>query len=113
MNKLKINDNQKILISFLLLISFFFILKGIEKLMYINSKTICGQFVREFSGKGTTSYVYKIKVFEDEYEGNISKLELNMALGELKKDSCILFEYSVYFPSWYNRVVDKRVLKKE
>ena len=111
MNKLKISDNKKILVSFLILILLFVLVNGIEKLMYINSKTTCGEFIREFSGKGTTSYVYKIKVFNNIYEGNIQAMELTEKIEDLKKDSCVMIEYSVYSPSWYNRVVDKRILK--
>ena len=103
---------NKYITSLIAVIVFILLLKGCTSLLYIKSEFTCGKFTSEFSVHGSSYYEYTYKVGKTKYEDKIAITELRGSLEELKKDSCVMIEYSVYAPSLASRVVDKRILKK-
>lgn len=103
-------ENKKFLISILSVVCILSSVFLLQEIMYLNSKTTCGIFSHEFSGKGINNYNYKFKVDDVIYNGNIEANDVNQTFKELKKDSCVEIEYSVFIPL-FNRCVDSRILR--
>lgn len=89
------------------------ILVGIlaEKIAYTSTKITCGKIVRQSSIRGAYSVYYTFEVDGISKEGGVGTSFLkNLSLDSLKKIECVKIEYS-NFSTYFNRVVDERILK--
>ena len=95
----------------LIALFFMFIYFFMNFVVYIGSRTECGQIKRIGVSKGARYvilefYVDNIKYTCSQTNSDFKTIDFN----DLKKINCIKIEYSTFLP-FFNRVVDKRVLK--
>lgn len=83
----------------------------VKWLIYIDSKTTCGNYYSEGKNRGAEGFVYHYSVDGVDYKAATAAMSMKIqSLEELKKIKCIEVEYSVWFPS-VSRVVDERIIK--
>jgi hypothetical protein len=96
----------------LIIVGFFLMLKITNELMFINSKTACGNFVYSASVRGSTYVHYVVIKDGEKHFGSTPTGSLKIKnLTELKKVDCVVVEYSVY-SGWFSRVIDDRVMEE-
>jgi len=84
----------------------------VYNLSFLKSRTICGKIIGEHEIKGAKYIRYRFIIDNDTSEGSLSVLDVKrISLDSLKKIECVQIQYSE-FSSFFNRVVDKRILKK-
>jgi hypothetical protein len=95
----------------ILMVCLFLLLISINKLAYISSSSACGTFFRLGETRGAKYLHYEFFIDNVKHEGSISRIDLRIkSLDSLKKIDCIQIEYS-NFSTYFNLVVDKRILK--
>jgi hypothetical protein len=103
--------NRKKLILTIVLISLS-IYVALNYVVYIKSSTACAKFTNQGQIKGANYLLYEFKIANKKYTGNESASKIiDISVDSLKKIKCVKVEYSNLIP-FFNRVVDKRVLKQ-
>jgi hypothetical protein len=104
---MKLNPYYIVLSFFLILLTLY----SFEKLMYLDSNIACAKFIYQSESRGVKYVHYTVNINEEVHDGSLSMAQLKIkSMDKLKKIDCLKVEYSNY-SSFFNRVVDKRVLK--
>lgn len=104
--------NKPILIAISLFILVLLGAYSYEYIMYLNTSVACGKFYKESEVKGSTYIHYQVKILNKKRYGSTWVGDLKIKnLDSLIELDCIKIEYSNY-NTFFNRVVDKRVLKQ-
>ncbi len=98
--------------SFLIILSFFiFIYLFLNYFVYFGSQIECGQVNRIGISKGARYLVLEFEIDNKKYNCSQTNSDFKpIDIDSLKKIKCIKIEYSTLIP-FFNRVVDKQVLK--
>jgi hypothetical protein len=97
-------------IYYIIIFSFLIIYLFINYLVFINSKFVCGKITGQVQSRGY-HLVYTYKVDNSIKTGyQPSSKFIDVKLDSLKSIKCVKIEYSTLLP-FFNRVVDRRVLK--